>query len=123
MKGTNGMEDSFEKWLENALAHYDKVIFLYQFSEESCAELGTILKAEKRKLLLVTDLEAPEFPCDQRTLCGEECNRLLQLYLSYSFSNRFVLLTDQKGFPWSSIANFAEAGLFTKQEIWEAVLG
>lgn len=122
MKGTNGMDDSFEKWLENALAHYEKVIFLYQFPEESCAELRTILKAEKRRILLLMDMETPDFPCDQRTLCGEECNRLLELYLSYSFSNRFVLLTDQKGFPWSSIANFAEAGLVMRREILDAIL-
>ena len=33
------MDDSFKKWLENALAHYDRVVFLYHLSKESCIEL------------------------------------------------------------------------------------
>lgn len=34
MKGTDGMDDSLKKRLEDALTHYDRVIFLYQPSEE-----------------------------------------------------------------------------------------
>lgn len=122
MKVTNSMDDFFDKQLENALAHYDKVIFLYQLSEESYSELRTILRAERRKLLLLTDMEAPDFPYDQKKLCEEECGRLLELYLSYSFSDHFIFLTDQKDFPWPSIANFAEAGLATRRELLEVLL-
>ncbi len=100
MKGTERMDDSLKKWLENALAQYDKIIFLYQPSRKLCIELGTVLLKEKRKVLLLTDIEALDFACDQRKLSEEECNQLLELYFSYSFSDHFVFLTDQKRFPW-----------------------
>lgn len=116
------MDDSFKKWLENALMHYDRVVFLYRLSKESCIELRTILKEEKRKVLLLTDTETLDFPCSQRKLCEEECRQLLELYLSYSFSDHFIFLTDQKKFPWPSIDNFTEAGLATKGETLEALL-
>lgn len=117
------MDHSFEKWLENALAHYDRVVFLYQPSQESCVELEGILRKEKRKLLLLTDLEAPDFPCNQRRLCGDECRCLLELYFSYSFADHFIFLTDQKKLPWPSITNFIEAGLSARGEALEAMLG
>lgn len=116
------MNDTLKKRLETALAHYDKVIFLYQLSQESCIELSTILSKEQRNLLLLTEAEAPSFPCDQRKLCEEECRQLLELYLSYSFSDRFVLLTDLKKFPWPFIVNFVETGLSERGEILEAML-
>ena len=116
------MSDSLIKGLENALAQYDKVVFIYQLSQELCIELRTILKKEKRKLLLLTDTEAPVFPCDQRRLCKEECRWLLELYFSYSFSDRFIFLTDQEKFPWPTIANYIETGLAARGEIWEAML-
>lgn len=116
------MDDSFKKWLEHVLAHYDRVVFLYQLSPESCAELSAFLKRERRELLLITDPEAPDFPCSQRKLREEECSWLLELYVSYSFSDHFIFLTDQKKFPWPSIANFMEAGLAAREEIWEALL-
>lgn len=116
------MDDSFIDWLKDILAQYDRVVFLYRLSGESCAELRTILKKEKRKLLLLTDMEALPFSCDQRKLCGDECGRLLERYLSYNFSDRFILLTDWKEFPWPFAANFAEMGLSTKGEVLEALL-
>lgn len=122
MKGTDDMDYSIKKWLGNALADYDRVVFLYQLSQESCAELKKILRDEKRKLLLLTDAEAPDFPCDQRRMHEEECRCLLELYFSYSFADNFIFLTDQKNFPWPSIANFMEAGLAARGEALEAML-
>lgn len=122
IKGTHSMDDSFENWLQYILADYDKVVFLYHLSEVSCIDLQTILKKEKRKLLLLTDTEAPDFPCNQRMLSEEECRRLLELYFTYSFADRFIFLTDRKVFPWPSAANFVEAGLAESVEILEAML-
>lgn len=116
------MNASFNNQLETALTQYDKVVFLYRLSQESCTELRMILKKGKQKILLLTDWKTPDFPCDQRRLNENECRYLLELYLSYSFSDRFVLLTDQNNFPWPSVNNFAEAGLLTKGEILEAML-
>lgn len=116
------MDASFKKSLENALKHYDKVIFLYQPSKELCTELRTILKNEKRNLLLLTTAEAPDFPCDQRKLQEEECRWLLDLYFSYSFSDRFIFLTEQRNYPWPFIDNFVEMGLLAKGEVLEALL-
>lgn len=116
------MEYSLKIWLEDALAHYDRVVFLYQLSRESCIELMAVLKKEKRKLLLLTDMKTSDFPCDQRKLCEDECRWLLELYFSYSFADHFVFLTDQKKFPWPSIVNFTEAGLAARGEILEALL-
>lgn len=122
MKGTEGMDDSLKKCMENALANYDRVVFLYQSSKELCIELRTVLKKEKRKILLLTDTEAPDFPCDQRELSEEECGQLSELYFSYSFSDHFIFMTDQKKFPWPSIDNFTDAGLSERGEILEALL-
>lgn len=122
MKGAGNMDDSFKKWLEEALAHYDKVVFLYHLSKELCIKLKMILKKEKRKFLLLTDMETWDFPCDRRKLCGEECRRLLELYFSYCFADNFILLTEQDEFPCPSIINFTEAGLLTGEEMLEAVL-
>lgn len=116
------MEDSFKKWLENTLACYDRVVFLYQLSEESCAELRAILKKEKRKFLLLAEIDISDFPCSQRRLCEEECRWLLELYFSYRFADHFIFLTDQKKFPWPSIFNFTEAGSSARREILEAIL-
>lgn len=116
------MDASFIKWLKNALAQYDKVVFLYRVSEELCIELKTVLKKEKRKLLLLTDVEIPDCSCSQRKLGEEERGWLLELYFSYSFADNFVFLTDKEKFPWPSMVNFAEAGLSTKREILEAML-
>lgn len=116
------MDHSFEKWLGNTLAHYDRVVFLYQLSRESCAELMRILRKEKRNFLLLTDIEAPDFLCDQRRLCEDECRYLLKLYFSYSFADNFIFLTDHKEFPWPSIANFTETGLPARGEALEAML-
>lgn len=116
------MEDSLKEWLENALAYYDKVVFLYQLSETSCTELRTILKREKRKILLLTEIDTPDFPCNQRKLSREECSWLLEMYFSYSFADRFIFLTEQKNFPWPSIFNFMEEGLSARGEIFEAML-
>lgn len=116
------MDDSFKNWLEGALAHYDKVVFLYHLSKELCIKLKTILKKEKRKFLLLTDMETLDFPCDQRKLCGEEGRQLLELYFSYCFADNFILLTGRNEFPCPSIASFMEAGLLTGEEMLEAVL-
>lgn len=122
MNGTNNMDDSFKEWLENALAHYDKVVFLYQPSKELCIELNSILKKEKKKFLLLTDIITPNFPCSERRLCEEECRWLLELYFSYCFADNFILLTDQARFPWPSIISFTETGLAARGEILEAIL-
>lgn len=116
------MDASFIKWLENALAQYDRVVFLYQPSKELCIELRTILERDGRKFLLLTDVETHDFSCSQKELCETECRWLLELYFSYSFADNFVFLTDQEKFPWPSIVNFAEAGLFARKEILEAML-
>ena len=122
MKVAEGMDDSLKKWLKNALAHYDRVVFLYQSSKELYSELRTILKKEKRKILLLSDTETSDYPCGQRKLCQEECRQILELYFSYSFSDHFIFLTDQKKLPWPSIANFTEAGLLERGETLEALL-
>lgn len=122
MKGTGNMDDSFKKWLESALAHYDKVVFLYHLSKELCIELKTILKKEKKNFLLLTDMETPDCPCDQRKLREEECRWLLELYFSYCFADNFILLTGRNEFPCPSIANFMDAGLLTGEEMLEAAL-
>lgn len=116
------MDDSLKKCMENALAHYDRVLFLYQSSKELCIELRTVLKREKRKILVLTDTEAPDFSYDQRKLSEEECRQLSELYFTYSFSDHFIFLTDQKNLPWSSITNFMEAGLAARGETLEALL-
>lgn len=116
------MECSIKKWLGDALADYDRVVFLYQLSQESYTELRRILRGEKGKLLLLTDVEISNLPCDQRRLCEEECRYLLELYFSYSFADNFIFLTDQKNFPWPSIANFTEEGLAARGEALEAML-
>ncbi len=116
------MAVSLKKSLENALKHYERVIFLYQPSKELCTELRTILKKEKKGILLLTATEIPDFPCDQRKLQEDECKSLMELYFTYSFSNHFIFLTDQNEFPWPSILNFAKAGLATRGEILEALM-
>ena len=116
------MADLFENWLENALADYRKVVFLYQPSESLCIGLEAILKKEKKKLLLLTSMESLNFSCSQRRLSEEECMQLLKLYFTYSFSDRFVLLTDRKMFPWPSVAGFVVAGVAETAEILEAML-
>lgn len=122
MEGIGGMEDSLKRWLEDALVHYDRVVFLYQFSQASCIGLRRILKKEQRKILLLTDTEVFGFTCSQRTLCEEECRGLLELYFSYCFADNFIFLTDQKEFPWPSPVSFSEAGVSEREKIWEAML-
>lgn len=116
------MEDTLEKWLESVLKHYDKVVFLYRISEELYIELRKTLKKEKRKFLLLTDMDNLEFPCSQRRLCENECKWLLELYSSYRFADHFIFLTDQVKFPWPTIVNFTEVGLCPIREILEAIL-
>ncbi len=116
------MDGFLKNWLENALIYYAKVVFLYQPSEALCIELRTILHKEKRKILLLTDMETMDFPCSQRRLAASECRWLLQLYLSYNFADNFIFLTDQKKLPWPSIANFIDTGLAARREILEAML-
>ncbi len=122
MKGTEYMDDYFKEWLENALVHYDRVVFLYQPSEALSIELMTILHKEKRKILLLTDMGAMDFPCSQRKLTASECRWLLELYLSYNFADNFIFLTDQKKFPWPFITNFMNTGLVARREILEVML-
>lgn len=116
------MDDSLKKYMENALKRYDRVVFLYQSSKELCLELRAVLKKKKRKILLLTDIGAPDFPCMQRKLCKEECGQLMELYFSYCFSDHFIFLTDQEELPWPSIVNFVGAGLSEREEVLEALL-
>lgn len=111
------------------LRHYDR-IFLFQTAEwlEEFLEAGR--KYGNGRKILVLSLEAKEpgsmgmFRTGNitfRTVSQETLQQLLDLYYTYEFSDRFMVISPQNA-PYASPENYIVTGLLSREEVLKAAL-
>ena len=117
------MEYSMIKQLSQWLSQYARIYLFPPAGRELLSALNDFAQKFRsdRKSLLLGTAEIPPAPgFDYRRLTEHEMQELLSLYYLYSFSDRFLVISEQPQF--GSLNNYVTAGLLTREEMMEAFL-
>lgn len=113
--------------VEKELEYYDKVFLVWQ-RDEVQKDLfirfynSDVLKNTKKKVLfLSTEGLVKEKKYAYRIVTEQEAVLLRDIYYMYEFSDRFLVFS-QENEVVGNILNFAETGILTMDEVFEAML-
>lgn len=102
--------DCESKWLENLLASIQEYISTQGFNKK------ILMLHTTNNIILDMSNENVEI----HVLSREDMDGMLQLYSTYEFSNRVILLTFKSQYP--SMLNYLSQGILTEEEFIEALL-
>lgn len=84
------------------------------------------LRKASRKVLVLSNIDIGHMGRDDDhweciRLSEEEWGEVLQLYMMYDFSDRFLVLSDNS--QYGSLMNYVKTGIMTMEDIFQAFLG
>lgn len=112
--------------LETNLNVYDKIIFIVNNSIEGNDLFSEFInsdaiKKNKKKIMIMSSESSEESEnYAYYKLSKAEEERLMKLYLTYEFSDRFQMLAHDNNF--GNIFNYVKTGVMTLEEVFEAIL-
>lgn len=119
-------DDGLLTALETNLNVYDKIIFIVNSSIEgndlfSGFINSDAIKKNKKKIMIMSSESSEESEnYAYYKLSKAEEERLMKLYLTYEFSDRFQMLAHDNNF--GNIFNYVKTGVMTLEEVFEAIL-
>lgn len=120
--------DIVSDFVKKLLQDYDKAVLVTRFFPREewsrfCTALSTVAEslADKGIVFLVEEgLECPEV-FQSKVLPHKEAEELYKQYLTYEFSDRFSVFSDNM--QYGTIFNYVHTGILTEEEAVRAVLG